>query len=116
MFETFVVSEILKSYANEGLDFRDFVTYYRGRDRRKVKRNGVAVEIDGEIDLVLEENGVLHPVEIKLTANPKAVETSTFQVLDSVKNMRRGQGAVVCMCSSPGMLRENVWAMPFWLI
>ena len=116
MFETFVVSEILKSYANEGLDCRDFVTYYRGRDRKKVMRNGIPVEVDGEIDLVLEENGILHPVEIKLSANPQAVETAAFQVLDSVKDMRRGQGAVVCMCSAPGTLRANVWALPYWMI
>ncbi|WP_455147676.1 ATP-binding protein, partial [Stomatobaculum longum] len=30
-FETFVISEILKSYANRGLDYRYFVSYYRGR-------------------------------------------------------------------------------------
>lgn len=37
VFETFVVSEILKSFANEGLDYRHYVSYYRGRDRKKVK-------------------------------------------------------------------------------
>lgn len=33
IFETFVISEILKSFANAGLDYRYFVSYYRGRDR-----------------------------------------------------------------------------------
>ena len=39
IFETFVVSEILKSFANEGMDYRHFVAYYRGRDKKKVRRS-----------------------------------------------------------------------------
>jgi hypothetical protein len=39
-FETFVISEILKSYSNKGLDYRYFVSYYRGKDKKKVKKNG----------------------------------------------------------------------------
>ena len=35
-FETFVISEILKSYSNRGIDYRYCVSYYRGRDRKKV--------------------------------------------------------------------------------
>lgn len=34
-FETFVISEILKSYSNKGLDYRYFVSYYRGKDKKK---------------------------------------------------------------------------------
>lgn len=33
IFETFVVSEILKSYANEGLDYSFYLYYYRGKDK-----------------------------------------------------------------------------------
>ena len=65
VFETFVVSEILKSFSNEGLDYRHFVSYYRGRDKKKVKENGEIRQLESEIDLIIEENGILYPVEIK---------------------------------------------------
>lgn len=43
-FETFVISEILKSYSNQGLDYRYFVSCYRGKDRKKTNRNGILAE------------------------------------------------------------------------
>lgn len=78
-FETFVISEILKNYSNRGLDYRYFVSYYRGKDKKKVKKNGV-------------------------------------EVLDKIPEKKRGTGAVVCMCSMPGALRENVLQIPYWYI
>lgn len=116
LFETFVVSEILKSFSNEGLDYRDFVSYYRGRDRRTVKRDGASVELEGEIDLVIHENGKLYPVEIKNTGKPTANDAAAFQVLDAVKGAVRDEGAVVCLCPAPGRLRENVMAVPVWYV
>ncbi len=65
IFETFVISEILKSFSNKGLDYRYYVSYYRGRDKKRVKKNGEAIEVEGEIDLIIEENGTLYPIEIK---------------------------------------------------
>ena len=58
-FETFVISEILKSYSNRGIDYRYSVSYYRGKDKRRVKSDGQVVESEREIDLIIEENGVL---------------------------------------------------------
>ena len=112
VFESFVVSEILKSYSNEGLDYRDFVSYYRGRDKRKVRRNGETVVEDGEIDLIIEENGVLYPIEVKKTSSPKAIDADCFQVLDAVSGKRRGSGAIVCNCATPVHLRDNLLAVP----
>lgn len=63
MFETFVISEILKTYSNEGKDYRFNIYYYRGKDKRKTGEN--------EIDLIIEENGVLYPVEIKMSGNQR---------------------------------------------
>ena len=76
MFETFVISEILKTYSNEGKDYRFNIYYYRGKDKRKTGEN--------EIDLIIEENGVLYPVEIKMSGNPKAIMGATNQVLDKI--------------------------------
>ena len=116
LFETFAVGEIVKSFANAGLNWRHQLSYYRGRDRRKTTRGGVEREVEGEIDLVIEENGVLHPVEIKLGATPSADAAAAFQVLDEVPGRRRGAGAILCTCPQPGVLRDNLLALPVWYV
>ena len=106
MFETFVVSEILKSYSNAGIDYRYSVTYYRGKDKGN----------ESEIDLIIEQDGKLYPVEIKKKEKPVALDAAAFTVLDKVSEKERGTGAVVCMCSAPGSLRDNLTAIPAWYI
>lgn len=107
-FETFVISEILKSYSNRGIDYRYCVSYYRGRDKKKTSKN--------EIDLIIEENGTLYPVEIKRSSKVTADQTSVFSVLDGIPDKKRGMGAVICMCPQPGVLRENILQLPVWYI
>ena len=107
-FETFVISEILKSYSNRGIDYRYCVSYYRGRDKKKTSEN--------EIDLIIEENGTLYPVEIKRSSRVTADQTSVFSVLDGIPDKKRGTGAVICMCPQPGVLRENILQLPVWYI
>ena len=116
IFETFVISEILKSFSNAGMDYRYFVSYYRGRDKKKVKKNGEEIELESEIDLIIEENGVLYPIEIKQNANVTADATRAFTVLDKLEDKKRGMGAVVCMCPQPGALRDNILQIPVWYI
>ncbi|MBQ3544853.1 MAG: ATP-binding protein [Lachnospiraceae bacterium] len=116
IFETFVISEILKSYSNRGLDYKYFVSYYRGKDKIRKKKNGDIVQEEAEIDFIIEENGILYPLEIKLNANVTADMTAAFRVLDDLSEKKRGMGAVVCMCSMPGMLRENVLQIPCWYV
>ena len=107
-FETFVVGEILKSYSNRGLDYRYSVSYYRGKDKSRAAGN--------EIDLIIEENGTLHPIEIKKSASVTADQAGAFTVLDRVEQKRRGTGAIICMCPQPGMLRDNLFQLPVWYI
>ena len=107
-FETFVISEILKSYSNRGIDYRYCVSYYRGRDKKKTSEN--------EIDLIIEENGTLYPVEIKRSSKVTADQTSAFSVLDGIPDKKRGMGAVICMCPQPGVLRKNILQLPVWYI
>lgn len=116
MFETFVISEILKSYSNQGIDYRYCVSYYRGKDKKRIRKDGKEIEVDGEIDFIIEENGVLYPIEIKKNTSETAYATSAFQVLDRVEEKKRGMGAVISMCPAPGMLRENVLELPVWFI
>ncbi len=104
MFETFVVSEVLKSYINEGKDYRFNIFYYRGKDRSTSREN--------EIDLIIEENGVLYPIEIKMSGNPKANMGATNQVLDKVKEKSRGMGVILCLVDKKTYLRENLVALP----
>ena len=104
MFETFVVSEILKSYSNEGRDYQFQIFYYRGKDKSTTGEN--------EIDLIIEENGVLYPVEIKMTGNPKASMGSANSILDKIPEKKRGMGVILCMVSQKTYLRENLVALP----
>ena len=115
-FETFVISEILKSYANNGIDYRYCVFYYRGKDKKKMKSGGEEVTVESEIDLIIEENGVLYPIEIKKGTSVSADQTAAFTVLDKVPDKKRGMGAIVCLCPQPGALRDNILQIPVWYI
>lgn len=116
MFETFAISEILKSFSNEGLDYRYMVSYYRGKDKDRKTGDGGQTQKESEIDFVIEENGVLYPVEIKMNSKVTADMTAAFQVLDKIPEKKRGTGAVLCTCPQPGMLRENVLQIPIWYV
>lgn len=104
MFETFIVSEILKSYANEGKDYKFNIFYYRGKDKSTVSEN--------EIDLVIEENGILYPIEIKMSGNPKATMGATNTILDKIDGKQRGMGVILCLVDKKIYLRENLVALP----
>lgn len=104
MFETFMVSEILKSYTNEGRDYRFNIFYYRGKDKSASSEN--------EIDLIIEENGVLYPIEIKMSGNPKASMGAANPVLDKIKEKSRGMGVILCLIDKKTYLKENLVALP----
>lgn len=104
MFETFVVSEVLKTYSNEGRDYRFNIFYYRGKDKSSLEEN--------EIDLVIEENGVLYPIEIKMSGNPKANMGSTNTILDKIPDRKRGMGVILCLIDRKTYLRDNLIALP----
>ena len=104
MFETFVVSEILKSYTNEGKDYKFNIFYYRGKDKNS--------SIENEIDLIIEENGVLYPIEIKMSGNPKASMGATNPVLDKITDKSRGIAVILCLIDKKTYLRENLVALP----
>ena len=83
MFENYAISEIMKGYANHGIDFRSRLCYYRDN-------NG------WEIDLIILENGKLYPVEIKKSADPGKDAIKNFNILSSL-TQNIGDGAVICM-------------------
>ncbi|MCD7954394.1 MAG: ATP-binding protein [Lachnospiraceae bacterium] len=112
LFESFVVSEILKSFSNAGLDYRMYVFWYRGKDKRRVSENGQVISRENEIDLLIEQDDVIYPVEIKMSANPKLTMTNAFDVLDRIPGKRRGVGVILCMYPSVLWLKENIVALP----
>jgi predicted AAA+ superfamily ATPase len=100
LLENFVVSEIMKSYRNSATE--PYLYYYRDRDAK-------------EIDLIMEGDGELHPIEIKKTATPEKRLLRAFGVIDKAP-LRRGTGAVLCMAEKLGAFdRENL-IVPVWMI
>lgn len=99
-FETFVVSEIIKTYLNAGK--RPPVFYYRDSDQK-------------EIDLIIEKDGKLQAIEIKKSANPKKNATRHFSVLEKL-DKEINEGNVICMSDDLTPISENNWAVPVWLI
>ncbi len=116
MFETFVVSEIIKSFTNEGKEYDFNLFYYRGKDKLKSKAGGAVEERESEIDLIIEENGVLYPIEIKKSASPVASMASSFGVLDKVIDKKRGKGVILCQYDQKLYLREDVISLPIEFI
>lgn len=104
-FETFVVNEIAKSYVNAGKDFSKSVYYYRGKDKTKSGS-------ETEIDLIIEENGILYPIEIKKTANPDSSMAFSFDVLDKDIEKKRGTGVILCSSKYRFKLKDNLIALP----
>ena len=95
-FETWCVSELLKSYLHNGKQPPFF--YYRDKDKR-------------EIDLVIENNGSLYPIEFKKSAAPKTSDITAFRLLEQYK-MSLGKGALISMNPDTLMLTESCRTIP----
>ena len=96
MFETFAVSEIMKSCFNAGND--PYVYYYRDADMR-------------EIDLLIEQNQMLYPIEIKKSAHIDRRIAGTFKLIER-SGLKQGTGAVICMNDRLGSINENTLTVP----
>lgn len=100
-FETWCIAEILKSYYNNGVT-RPAFYFYRDRDQR-------------EIDLVIEQNQTLYPVEFKKSSSPSRSDCHHFHVLDRFRKTV-GAGALVCMYPEVMPCGENNRFVPAPLI
>lgn len=81
-FENYVVIELLKNFAYSQTKVN--LSYYRDSNAK-------------EIDIFVEENNRLHPIEIKKSANPDRREVKKYELLDKA-NIERGCGGIICMC------------------
>lgn len=100
LLENFTISEIAKSYQNAGRS--PYLYFYRDRDAK-------------EIDVVLEENGKLYPLEIKKTAAPDRRITNTFAVVNR-SSLERGTGAVLCLAQEFSAFDRDDLIIPIWMI
>lgn len=100
ILENYVVAEIRKTYLNCGKD--PYMYYYRDKDAR-------------EIDIILEHDGVLNPIEIKKTANPGSELIKVFKLLDK-SSAKRSKGAVVCMKPELSAIDRENYIVPVWMI
>jgi len=82
-FENFIIMEILKSYLNAGI-LDPPLYFFRNKDKK-------------EIDLLIWQNGLLHPLEIKKTAAPDPIDIKPFTVLDNQTSLKRGPGGLICL-------------------
>ena len=62
--------------------------------------------------MIIEEDGVVYPVEIKMTGNPKASMAAANMVLDKIPGKIRGLGVILCLIGQKTYLRENLVALP----
>lgn len=100
ILENYVVSELLKSYSNNAKEC--LLWYYRDKS-------------SNEIDMVVESDGMLHPLEIKRSVNPGSELISAFNLLDKA-SVPRGNGAVLCMRPNLSAINSENYIVPIWMI
>ncbi len=100
ILENYVVSELMKSYHNAAQDC--LLWYYRDKDNH-------------EIDLIMESDGQLHPLEIKRSINPGSELIGAFTVLDK-GSVPRGKGAILCMRPELSAINADNYIIPIWMI
>lgn len=100
LLENYVVSELVKSYQCNGLE--PYIYYYRDRDAK-------------EIDVIIEKDGRLHPLEIKKTALPDKRLTNVFEVIDK-SPLQRGIGAILCMAEKLSAFDKDDLIVPIRLV
>jgi len=96
LLENYALAELMKSYRNAGRD--PFLHYYRDKDKR-------------EIDVLLQRDGLIHPLEIKRSVSPDPRIVKTFKVLE-MEYPKRSTGAILCMADSLGIVDEENMIIP----
>lgn len=95
-YENYVVMELVKNYAYARE--RANLTFYRDAYAR-------------EVDLFVEENNIIHPLEIKKSAMPNHRAVRNYTVLDKA-SLTRGTGGIICMADAPMPIDEKNLVIP----
>lgn len=102
-FETFIFCEVLKSFYNAGIDPKTYLYFYRDKD-------------NNEIDLIINYNGRLHPIEIKKSSNPTVNDIRAFRFIENNEVYKRGNGAILCTNDAIVPMTEQDCIIPFYYI
>lgn len=100
ILENYTVAEIRKTWMNQAKD--SLMHYYRDKD-------------SNEVDLVIESDGELHPLEIKKSMHPGTELTSAFKILDK-GSVPRGTGAILCLTEALSAADKTTFLVPIWMI
>jgi predicted AAA+ superfamily ATPase len=102
LLENYAISEIMKSYLNNTGRVPE-LRYFR-------EHNG------NEIDLLLEKDDRVFPIEIKKTKTPTPSDMKNFSLLEKLNGAERGPGAVLCLCGDPLSFGDGDHAIPIGMI
>ena len=100
-YETYVISEIIKSYMNAGEDYRQFVYYYRDKDKK-------------EADLIIDGTDCIFPIEVKKGINP-VNSNFNFKFLEKYGKPIMGGLVIDSRADLFPINREN-WYIPIYMI
>lgn len=100
LLENYVISEIQKSCQNVGKE--PYLYYYRDKDAR-------------EIDLLMEGDGYLYPIEIKKSVTPQRKMMNNFSVIEKAP-LQRGTGAIICTAEKLGAFDRDNLIIPVSLL
>ena len=98
IFETYVITEIIKSFSNNGIDPRKHLFYYRDSNGK-------------EIDLLILYNNTVYPIEIKKGMNPKNSSIKNFNVLEKF-GMNIGNGGIICLTNEIFPINDKNYLIP----
>lgn len=102
IFETYVITQIIKSYTNQGMNAKKYLYYYRDNNGK-------------EIDLLIIYNNTVYPIEIKKSANPGKEAIKNFNVVNKF-GMQIGNGGIICMKEDIFPINDNNNYIPIELI
>jgi predicted AAA+ superfamily ATPase len=100
LLENYAIAEIVKGYENAGREASLY--FYRNKDSK-------------EIDVLLEGDGLLLPLEIKKTSSPAKGMIASFSALEK-SPLRRGPGALICLAEHLSAFDQNNLIVPIGLL
>ena len=100
ILENYVVSEVLKTYQNDAKEC--LLWYYRDKEMH-------------EIDMIIESDGMLHPLEVKRSVNPGSKLIGAFDILNK-GTVPKGKGALLCMRPTLSAVNSDNYIIPIWMI
>ena len=100
ILENYVVSEVLKTYQNDAKE--GLLWYYRDKEMH-------------EIDMIIENDGMLHPMEVKRSVNPGSKLIGAFDILNK-GSVPKGKGALLCMRPTLSAVNSDNYIIPIWMI